>query len=108
MASDVLERARNFDRELSEADKQRRMVDLGALHLIHALAAEVRDLRKDRERLDFAVSHGWLSVPFQEHGIWYSRSSGTRVDIDAAMAESSKGGLSCLQSKVRGGNDGDA
>ena len=49
---DVLERARNFDRELSEADKQRRMVDLGALHLIHALAAELREAREDTRRLD--------------------------------------------------------
>ena len=49
------------------------------------LRAALREAREDTKRLDFAVSHGWLSVPFQEHGIWYSRSSGTRVDIDAAM-----------------------
>ncbi len=42
---DVLERANNFASELSEADRQRRVLDLGALHLIHALAAEVRALR---------------------------------------------------------------
>ncbi len=50
MSEDVLERANSFASELNEADRQRRIRDLGALHLIHALAAEVRALRKDRER----------------------------------------------------------
>ncbi len=44
---DVLERANSFASELNEADRQRRIRDLGALHLIHALAAEVRALRAD-------------------------------------------------------------
>ena len=56
MASeDVLERANDFAAELNEADKRWRMTDLGALHLIHDLAAEVRELRKARERAKLEI-----------------------------------------------------
>lgn len=90
MASeDVLERANNFVTEINEADKRRRMTDLGALHLIHALAAEVRELRKDKARLD------WLDASFCDGearivtvtNIWWRTpgESTCREAIDAAM-----------------------
>ena len=95
---DVLERARNFDRELSEADKQRRMVDLGALHLIHALAAELREAREDTRMLDFIEDCGvpglaWESrmsttgrgYRLHQHALGNGVHATARDAIDAAM-----------------------
>ena len=84
MASeDVLERA---DKVLAptEDGEIRRQSLAGMLSLIFDLAAEVRELRRDRERLDYAIKLGLVCVWHGEPGQRYSRKA-NRNDLDAAM-----------------------
>ncbi len=61
------------------------------------LRAEVRALRKDRERLDFAIKLGLVRVWHGEPGQRYSREA-NRGDLDAAMIDAAL--------PARGGEDG--
>lgn len=78
MSEDVLDRVRVF----VMSQEPRRAIE--ALRLIDALAAEVRALRKDRERLDYVMEHGFpieLMIGPDELVTVESRD-----EIDAAMS----------------------
>ena len=90
MSEDVLEAARNHTRDFTKFDRAFQEYHLAEAHLIAALAAEVRELRRDKERLDWILNDDFARYDPYSKRYWYGLEARSEIDAMMQMEEEAR------------------